>query len=74
MVVHRASDGSIEVLPAERDPSGAFVIDSRSFSVNGPGWVDPTALWRFLGQKIASGIGGRTEALACPKDSPKWFR
>ena len=35
--------------------------------------MDPTALWRFLGQKIASGIGGRTEALACPKDSPKWF-
>ena len=37
-----------------------------------PGWVDPTALWRFLGQKIASGIGGDRGA-GLPEGSPKWF-
>ncbi len=71
VVAHRLPGGAW-VLSEASYAAGRMTIRARSFSVHVPGWLDPSAWMRWLGNRLASLIGGRTAPITCAGGGPAW--
>jgi hypothetical protein len=75
--------GSVPVV-AHRLPDGSWTLDrasvtrtqmtvrASSFSLHLPAWFDPRAWLHWLGDRLASLIGGRTPPIDCAGGGPAW--
>jgi hypothetical protein len=71
VVAHHLPDGAWDLSVASL-ASGRMTIRARSFSLHVPGWLDPSAWMRWLGDRLASLVGGRTAPINCAGGGPAW--
>jgi hypothetical protein len=72
IVAHQVENGNWEIKPAALDRVGHIKITTQTFSPNIPGWLHPTQWMHWLGQRMASFVGGRTAPINCPGGAPSW--
>jgi hypothetical protein len=78
VIVHQDHQGNWRVQAARGVGHRTFVLRTRKFSINLPGFlaqfISDVKQWgKDLGSWVASGVGGRTPALTCGDAAPGWF-
>jgi hypothetical protein len=72
VVAHHLPDGAWSLARATVDASGQMTVRTETFSPHFPAWLDPVKWVHWLGDRLASLIGGRTPPIACPGGKPSW--
>jgi hypothetical protein len=71
IVAHQLADGSWELTRASLNGT-TMTVSTQQFSLHVPAWLDPAAWLQWLGNRLASLIGGRTAPINCPGGAPAW--
>jgi hypothetical protein len=71
VVAHRLPGGGWTLNRASAT-STQMTVRASSFSMHLPAWLDPDAWLHWLGDRLASLIGGRTPPIACAGGGPAW--
>lgn len=72
VVAHRRADGSWDLAPANGATAGRMQVSTKAFSPHIPAWLHPSEWLTWLGNRMASLIGGRTAPISCPRGGPTW--
>jgi hypothetical protein len=71
VVAHRLDNGTWTLaLAAVR--AGRMTVQARTFSPHIPAWLNPGAWMHWLGDRLASLVGGRTPPITCAGGGPAW--
>jgi len=71
VVAHRLPDGTWSLAVAAVS-AGRMTVRVQAFSPHLPAWLNPAAWMHWLGDRLASLIGGRTAPIACAGGGPAW--
>lgn len=71
-VLHRADDGTTNVLPAEVLPNGDLRVSTKDFSINLPILVEAKEFVSGVFDSIVDYLGGRTDPDQCQGGAPAW--
>lgn len=66
VVAHRESDGAWDLSLASRDSPGRLSVRTMAFSPHVPAYLHPSVWVHWLGDRLASLIGGRTARITVP--------
>jgi hypothetical protein len=72
VVAHRGGNGDWDLKSGRLIRGKHIRVVTRRFSFQFPAWFNPGAWFRWLGDRIAASVGGRTSPLSCPA-APDWF-
>jgi hypothetical protein len=71
VVAHQLADGSWTLARAAFS-GRRMTVSAQTFSLHEPAWLNPAAWMGWLGDHLASLIGGRTPPINCPGGGPAW--
>jgi hypothetical protein len=71
VVAHRLPDGRWSLAVAGVH-AGRMTVRAQTFSAHMPAWLNPGAWMGWLGNRLASLVGGRTPPINCPGGGPAW--
>jgi hypothetical protein len=71
VVAHQLADGSWTLAPAALSGT-KMTVAAQQFSLHIPAWLNPSAWLHWLGNRLASLVGGRTAPINCPGGAPTW--
>lgn len=72
VVVHQKAEGEWEMVPAEVNAAGQFLLRTRSFSFRAPAWLDPRKLIVSIFDSASDALIGRTDPDTCDTSKPSW--